>query len=216
MRALTAAAVPFAKSGDGVLLDFSVPPDFLETAKKIVKDVPLDLVVLRPSLNICDTRARERTEGESSSATLIAISMRCSKARPSRRSAMTKAARLRSHSRLPRAQSGTLSDPVILIGINDGSDCRAASRRVGTHTRGHAGSNAALPMCLSDEDGVATHHDATPTRRLPNHKNPASKCSLDRGPRQTVLHRWPAAAVHSRRLRSSHLHNQPSSPTSRH
>ncbi len=63
MRAMTAAAVPFARSGYEVILDFSIPPQFLETARKILKEVPLNYIVLRPSLAICETRAAARSEG---------------------------------------------------------------------------------------------------------------------------------------------------------
>ena len=46
MRSMTAAAVPFARSGFDVLLDFSIPPEFLTTARKILKEIPLDYIVL--------------------------------------------------------------------------------------------------------------------------------------------------------------------------
>lgn len=63
LRAMTAAAIPFARSGYEVLLDFSIPPQFLATARKILKEVPLNYVVLRPSLAVCETRAASRGEG---------------------------------------------------------------------------------------------------------------------------------------------------------
>ncbi len=63
MRAMTAAALPFARSGYEVILDFSIPPQFLETARKILKDVPLNYIVIRPSLAICEARAATRSEG---------------------------------------------------------------------------------------------------------------------------------------------------------
>lgn len=63
MRAMTAAAIPFAKSGYDVLLDFSVPPDFLKTARAILKEIALDFVVLLPSLSTCARRAGERKAG---------------------------------------------------------------------------------------------------------------------------------------------------------
>lgn len=63
MRAMTAAAIPFARSGYEVILDFSIPPQFLETARKILKDVPLNYIALRPSLAICVARAAARPEG---------------------------------------------------------------------------------------------------------------------------------------------------------
>jgi chloramphenicol 3-O-phosphotransferase len=64
MRSMTAAAVPFARSGFDVLLDFSIPPDFLPTARKILKEIPLDFVSLRPSIELCARRAAERPEGK--------------------------------------------------------------------------------------------------------------------------------------------------------
>jgi adenylylsulfate kinase-like enzyme len=63
MRAMTAAAIPFARSGYEVLIDFSIPPQFLGTARKIVKEVPLNYIVLRPSLSVCELRAGSRAEG---------------------------------------------------------------------------------------------------------------------------------------------------------
>jgi len=65
MSSMTAAAVPYAVAGYEVIVDFSIPPWFLETARKIakVRDVPLDFVVLRPSAKICAERAAERAEG---------------------------------------------------------------------------------------------------------------------------------------------------------
>lgn len=64
MRAMTAAALPFARSGFDVLLDFSISPEFLPTARKILKEVPLDYVVLRPSVAVCEARAAGRSEGK--------------------------------------------------------------------------------------------------------------------------------------------------------
>lgn len=63
LRSMTAAALPFARAGFDVVLDFSIPPEFLVTARKILKEVPLDFVVLRPSLEICAARAAGRAEG---------------------------------------------------------------------------------------------------------------------------------------------------------
>ena len=63
MRSVTAAAIPLARSGYEVLLDFSFPLDFLDTARKILKEIPLDLVILRPSLPVCAQRAAERAAG---------------------------------------------------------------------------------------------------------------------------------------------------------
>jgi chloramphenicol 3-O-phosphotransferase len=63
MRAMTSAAGSLTRTGYDVLLDFSIPPPFVPSAQKIVKDAPLDYVVLRPSLEVCEARARDRVEG---------------------------------------------------------------------------------------------------------------------------------------------------------
>ena len=66
MTAMTAAALPYALFGYQAVVDFSIPPWFLDTARKIVKsrEVPLDYVVLRPSQTVCAARAAARTEGK--------------------------------------------------------------------------------------------------------------------------------------------------------
>lgn len=63
VRSMTAAAVPFARSGFRVLIDFSIPPAFVDTARKILKEVPFDFVLLRPSVEVCIERAGSRKEG---------------------------------------------------------------------------------------------------------------------------------------------------------
>lgn len=65
MSAMTAAAIPFTTGGSQVILDFSIPPWFLDTLRKIaaMRDVPLDFVVLRPSEQTCAERAKARAEG---------------------------------------------------------------------------------------------------------------------------------------------------------
>jgi chloramphenicol 3-O-phosphotransferase len=64
MRAMTAACIPFARSGFSVLLDFAIPPDFVPMARVILKEVPFDYVVLHPDLAECARRAAERAEGQ--------------------------------------------------------------------------------------------------------------------------------------------------------
>jgi chloramphenicol 3-O-phosphotransferase len=64
MRAMTSAAGSLARTGYDVLLDFSIPPAFLPTAQKILRDAPLDYIVLRPPIEICAARARARAEGK--------------------------------------------------------------------------------------------------------------------------------------------------------
>jgi len=63
VRSMTAAAVPLARSGFRVLIDFSIPPTYVSTARKILKEVPFDFVVLRPSLQVCAERASSREKG---------------------------------------------------------------------------------------------------------------------------------------------------------
>ncbi len=63
-RSMTAAALPFARSGFRVLIDFSIPSGFLNTARKILKEVPFDFVLLRPSLEVCVHRAGSREQGQ--------------------------------------------------------------------------------------------------------------------------------------------------------
>ena len=63
VRSMTAAAIPFARSGFRVVIDFSIPPAFVDTARKILKEVPFDFVLLRPSFEVCAQRAASRKEG---------------------------------------------------------------------------------------------------------------------------------------------------------
>jgi hypothetical protein len=63
VRSMTAAAIPFARAGFRVLIDFSIPPPYVETARKILKELPFDFVLLRPSLRVCIERAASREEG---------------------------------------------------------------------------------------------------------------------------------------------------------
>jgi adenylylsulfate kinase-like enzyme len=63
MRSMTAAALPFARAGFRVLIDFSIPPAFVDTARKILKEVPFDFVLLRPRLQVCVERAASREKG---------------------------------------------------------------------------------------------------------------------------------------------------------
>jgi hypothetical protein len=47
-----------------VLLDFSIPPRFIEVARRILKEVPLDFVLLNPGEGVCALRAASRREGK--------------------------------------------------------------------------------------------------------------------------------------------------------
>jgi predicted kinase len=65
MVSMMAAAVPYALAGYEAIVDFSIPPWFLDTALAIVKlrQVPLDYVVLKPTEAVCARRAAARQEG---------------------------------------------------------------------------------------------------------------------------------------------------------
>ena len=63
VRSMTAAAVPLARSGFRVLIDFSIPPVYVDTARKILKELSFDFVLLRPSLQVCVERASSRATG---------------------------------------------------------------------------------------------------------------------------------------------------------
>ena len=63
VRSMSAAVAPFARSGFRVLIDFSIPPTFVDTARKILKEIPFDFVLLRPSFDACAHRAATRKEG---------------------------------------------------------------------------------------------------------------------------------------------------------
>ena len=52
-----------ARAGYDVLLDFSFPPQFRDTARKILKEIPLEYILIRPSFAVCAARAAERAEG---------------------------------------------------------------------------------------------------------------------------------------------------------
>ena len=63
LRSMTAAAAPWARAGSTVLLDFSTPPQFLPMARKILRELAIDYVVLDPGMDACTSRAAQREEG---------------------------------------------------------------------------------------------------------------------------------------------------------
>jgi len=62
VSSMTAPAVAFAGAGFRVRVDFSIPPAYVDTAPKILKEVPFDFVLLRPSFEVCAERAGSRKE----------------------------------------------------------------------------------------------------------------------------------------------------------
>jgi chloramphenicol 3-O-phosphotransferase len=63
MRAMTASARHFARDGYEVILDFSIPPWYLDAIRALLVGKPFDYVILRPSEAICAARAAARSEG---------------------------------------------------------------------------------------------------------------------------------------------------------
>ena len=66
MRSMTVAAMPYCRAGYQVVLDFSIPPWYMEVIIEILKrrNIPVDYVVLNPGEAICAKRAAERSEGK--------------------------------------------------------------------------------------------------------------------------------------------------------
>ena len=50
------------RPGFRVLIDFSIPPTYVDTERTILKEVPFDFVLLQPSLEVCAERAGSRQE----------------------------------------------------------------------------------------------------------------------------------------------------------
>ncbi len=65
MRAMLAAAVPYAASKYETLIDFSIPPWFLDSAKAIAtfRGATLHYIVLLPPEDVCAHRAATRSQG---------------------------------------------------------------------------------------------------------------------------------------------------------
>jgi len=66
MRAMIAAAVAYAASGYETILDFTIPPWYLEGVHKIAgsREITIDYVVLMPDEAICAERAKTREKGK--------------------------------------------------------------------------------------------------------------------------------------------------------
>jgi AAA domain-containing protein len=63
MRAMVSAARHIERDDYEVILDFTIPPWFLDATRALLKDKPFDYVVLRPSESVCAARAAARPEG---------------------------------------------------------------------------------------------------------------------------------------------------------
>jgi hypothetical protein len=65
MASMLAASIPYANAGYEVIIDFSIPPWFLPTAIKIAgkRDLSIDYIIIRPSEQVCASRAASREEG---------------------------------------------------------------------------------------------------------------------------------------------------------
>ncbi len=65
MSAMLAASIAYARNGFEVLLDFSIPPWYINKAAESVKKrkILLNYVVVRPSMEICAQRAATRVHG---------------------------------------------------------------------------------------------------------------------------------------------------------
>lgn len=65
MSAMLAASIAYARNEYDVLLDFSIPPWFINKAAELVRkrNIPLNYVVVRPDMEICAQRAATRKLG---------------------------------------------------------------------------------------------------------------------------------------------------------
>ena len=66
MWSMVAASVPYACNGYEVILDFTIPPFFLDSVHRITKarNVPIEYIVIKPSESICAERVANRHEGK--------------------------------------------------------------------------------------------------------------------------------------------------------
>ncbi len=63
MRAMFRAAAAIAADDYEAILDFSMPPAFVRAAAARIPDKPVHYVELRPALEVCASRAANRSEG---------------------------------------------------------------------------------------------------------------------------------------------------------
>lgn len=62
-RSMLLAARPYVRAGAEAIVDFTIGPWFLPSLRTVAGDVPIDFVVLCPSLEECTRRAAGRIEG---------------------------------------------------------------------------------------------------------------------------------------------------------
>jgi hypothetical protein len=66
IRSVTVAAIPAARIGYQVVLDFSIPPWYMGVVMEILgrREIPVDYIILKPSEETCTERAANREEGK--------------------------------------------------------------------------------------------------------------------------------------------------------
>ena len=77
IRAMTCASLPFARSGFTVLLDFTIPPEYLSAVRRILKEIAFDYIVLCPSFDVARDERRSATRARYRITKRIVISIDC-------------------------------------------------------------------------------------------------------------------------------------------
>jgi chloramphenicol 3-O-phosphotransferase len=63
MRAMLAAARHYVRDGYETIVDFSIPPWYLDAVRALAKGQEFDYIVLLPTLAVCANRAATRAQG---------------------------------------------------------------------------------------------------------------------------------------------------------
>ena len=63
MRAMIASARHFERDDYEVIVDFSIPPWYVDAVRRLFSDKPFHYVVIRPSEAVCAARAAARADG---------------------------------------------------------------------------------------------------------------------------------------------------------
>jgi hypothetical protein len=65
MTSMIVSSFSFTRAGYEVIIDFSIPPWFLDKAKELIlsRGFMMDYIIIKPDINICAGRAAERLEG---------------------------------------------------------------------------------------------------------------------------------------------------------